>query len=193
MGRRLETESLAESGTKQGSHDAEAVAFWGPGRYRCCCCCCRDETPGQRSRGTELITPREGHAPSSDCRQRRLVNAPTCCTGFLCAGLTTYVRTYVRTVKVRAYSHGEQQPAPPTTIITGGRSHRSRTAVKPGWLNGFNTELSPKRYWRGPRSQEVGEEEDYTYAAKVTTGMTAALRRAVTRAAKCPLDLHFCS
>ena len=153
--------SLAESGTKQGSHDAEAVAFWGPGR---CCCCCRDETPGQRSRGTELITPREGHAPSSDCRLRRPVNAPTCCTSFLCAGLTTYVRTYIRTVKVRTYSHREQ-PAPLTTIIIGGRSHRSRTAVKPGWLNGINAELSPERSWREPRSQEVGEKGDYTYAA----------------------------
>ena len=29
-------------------------------------------------------------------------------------------------------------------------------------LNLFNTELSPKRYRRGPRSPEVGEEEDYT-------------------------------
>ena len=28
------------------------------------------------------------------------------------------------------------------------------------WLNVFNAELSPKRYWRGPRSQEVGEEGD---------------------------------
>ena len=28
-------------------------------------------------------------------------------------------------------------------------------------FNLFNAELSPKRYWRGPRSQEVGGEEDY--------------------------------
>ena len=26
-----------------------------------------------------------------------------------------------------------------------------------GWLSRFNAELSPKRYWRGPRSQEVGD------------------------------------
>ena len=25
-----------------------------------------------------------------------------------------------------------------------------------GWLDWFNAELSLKRYWRGPRSQEVG-------------------------------------
>ena len=25
-----------------------------------------------------------------------------------------------------------------------------------GLVNWFNAELSPKRYWRGPRSQEVG-------------------------------------
>ena len=28
-----------------------------------------------------------------------------------------------------------------------------------GWLNWFNVELSPKRYWRGPKSQEVGGTE----------------------------------
>ena len=26
-----------------------------------------------------------------------------------------------------------------------------------GWLDLFNAELSPKRYWRGPKSQETGE------------------------------------
>ena len=30
------------------------------------------------------------------------------------------------------------------------------------WLNMFNAELSPKRYWWGPKSQEVGEEGGYT-------------------------------
>ena len=30
-----------------------------------------------------------------------------------------------------------------------------------GRLNCFNAELSPKRYWRGPRSREMGEEGDY--------------------------------
>ena len=30
-----------------------------------------------------------------------------------------------------------------------------------GYLNLFNIELSPKRYWQGPRSQEVGEVGDY--------------------------------
>ena len=30
-----------------------------------------------------------------------------------------------------------------------------------GWLHWFNAELSPKRYWRGPKSQEVGEEGGY--------------------------------
>ena len=30
-----------------------------------------------------------------------------------------------------------------------------------GWLNLLNPESSPKRFWRGPRSQEVGEEGDY--------------------------------
>ena len=31
-----------------------------------------------------------------------------------------------------------------------------------GWLDSFNAELSLKRYRQGPRSQEVGEEGDYT-------------------------------
>ena len=26
------------------------------------------------------------------------------------------------------------------------------------WLSSFNAELSPKRYWRGPNSQKLGEE-----------------------------------
>ena len=30
------------------------------------------------------------------------------------------------------------------------------------WLTPVNAELSPKRYWRGPRSQEAGE-EGYIY------------------------------
>ena len=50
----------------------------------------------------------------------------------------------------------------------------------------FNAESSPERYWRGWRSQEVGEEGDYTYNATVrlavTTRVTAALIRAATRA-----------
>ena len=29
-----------------------------------------------------------------------------------------------------------------------------------GWLNVFDAELSPKRFWRGKRSQEVGEERE---------------------------------
>ena len=31
-----------------------------------------------------------------------------------------------------------------------------------GLVNLFNAELSPTRYWWGPRSQQVGEEGDYT-------------------------------
>ena len=34
--------------------------------------------------------------------------------------------------------------------------------TKPGWLNLSDAGLSPTRYWRGPRSQEVGEEGEYT-------------------------------
>ena len=34
------------------------------------------------------------------------------------------------------------------------------TKVRFDWV--FNAELSPKRYWRGPRSQEVGEEGDFS-------------------------------
>ena len=46
----------------------------------------------------------------------------------------------------------------------------------------FNAELSPKKYWRGPKSQEVGEEGDYTYRYTVTTTMTPAFRWAATGA-----------
>ena len=41
-------------------------------------------------------------------------------------------------------------------------SHLSSANSIIGWLNVFNAELSPKRYWRGLRSQEVGKEGDYT-------------------------------
>ena len=71
-----------------------------------------------------------------------------------------------------------------------------------GWLNVFNAELSPKRLWRGPGSQEVGgegvvvtwcftpsqplrlyhgegEEGDFTCRYAVTSTMTPAATRAV--------------
>ena len=40
----------------------------------------------------------------------------------------------------------------------------------------INAELSPNRHWQGPRSQEVGEEGDYTYRYTVTTRMTPAFK-----------------
>ena len=46
----------------------------------------------------------------------------------------------------------------------------------------LNSELSPKRYWRGPRSQEVLEERDCNYSYTVTTRMTPALRWAAKTA-----------
>ena len=51
-----------------------------------------------------------------------------------------------------------------------------------GWLKGFNAELSPKRYWRGPRSQEVGEEGDYSKSYTVTAKMTSSLKLVQMRA-----------
>ena len=39
---------------------------------------------------------------------------------------------------------------------------RGQPTLLSGWLNVFNAELSPKRYWRGPGSQEVREEGDLT-------------------------------
>ena len=49
-----------------------------------------------------------------------------------------------------------------------------------GWINLFNAELSQN--WRGPRSQEVPVETDYTYRYTVTARMTPALSRAAMRA-----------
>ena len=51
-----------------------------------------------------------------------------------------------------------------------------------GCLDWCNAELSPKRYWWGPRSQEVGEKGDYAYRYAVTTRMIPAFRRAAMRA-----------
>ena len=59
-----------------------------------------------------------------------------------------------------------------------------------GWLNSFNAELSPTRYWRGPISQDVGEERDYAwhnchhqndFCIKMGSQMTLAVRRAAMR------------
>ena len=41
------------------------------------------------------------------------------------------------------------------------REQRYIKAMNNNNNNLFNAELSPKRYWRGPRSQEVGEEGNY--------------------------------
>ena len=58
-----------------------------------------------------------------------------------------------------------------------------------GCLHLFNDELSPKRYWRGPRSQEVGEEGDCTYRYTVTTRMAPALRSMVSDVSHCNVSL----
>ena len=49
------------------------------------------------------------------------------------------------------------------------------------WCNLFNAELSPKKFWRGPRSQETGKEGDCTYRYTATTRMTPALKWAAMR------------
>ena len=54
--------------------------------------------------------------------------------------------------------------------------------VMVGCLNWLNAELSLKRHWQGPRSQEVGEKEDYTYCYTVTSRMTPTLRLAAMTA-----------
>ena len=51
------------------------------------------------------------------------------------------------------------------------------------WLNVFNAKWSPKRQWRGLRSQEVGQKETKPNTVyTVTTTMTPALRWAVMKA-----------
>ena len=51
-----------------------------------------------------------------------------------------------------------------------------------GWINWIEAKLSPKRYWQGPRSQEVGEEREYAYRYTVITRMTPAFRLAAMKA-----------
>ena len=41
---------------------------------------------------------------------------------------------------------------------TGDAEKESLDGWLVGWLNLSNAQLSPKRYWQGPRSQEMGEE-----------------------------------
>ena len=50
------------------------------------------------------------------------------------------------------------------------------------WLNWFDAELSPKKYWRGPKSQEMRVQGDYTQHETVTSRMAPALRWAAMRA-----------
>ena len=50
------------------------------------------------------------------------------------------------------------------------------------WLSLFNADLSLKRYWLGPKSQEVGEVGGYTQRYIVTTRTTPVLRWAAMRA-----------
>ena len=52
------------------------------------------------------------------------------------------------------------------TPIKSSVAPRCRAGLKPtqclvACLNMFSAEVSPKRYWRGPRSQEMGEKGDY--------------------------------
>ena len=47
------------------------------------------------------------------------------------------------------------------------------------WLNVFNTELSPERYWRGQRPQEVREEEDWVVAVKCQFSHHSSIARCV--------------
>ena len=44
-----------------------------------------------------------------------------------------------------------------TTETSTQTLYNSYTRELVGWMNWFNAELSLKRYWRGPMSQEVGE------------------------------------
>ena len=59
------------------------------------------------------------------------------------------------------------------TVIAFRHTHTHTSRARTG--------VSPKRYRRGPRSQEAGEEGDYTYRYTVTTRMTPAVRRAAMR------------
>ena len=49
----------------------------------------------------------------------------------------------------------------------------------------FNTELSPKRYWRRQRSQEVQWDKREAILYTVTTAVIPALRWAAMRAVLC--------
>ena len=49
-------------------------------------------------------------------------------------------------------------------------------------LDLFNADLFQKMCWRGPRSQEVGDEGDYTYYYTVTNRVISALRWAAVQA-----------
>ena len=56
-----------------------------------------------------------------------------------------------------------------TTTVT-------RLPERAAWLNMFNADLFPKRYWRGPRSRDVGAGGGGGGCYTVSTRMTPALR-----------------
>ena len=60
----------------------------------------------------------------------------------------------IRTDVVRLPAWGDALPL--------GHTHSRPRAF--GLLDSFNTEVSPKRYWRGPKSQEVGKRENMPHA-----------------------------
>ena len=65
---------------------------------------------------------------------------------------------FMSTETVRTLRDGEGSPRRPRRL-----SHSSRALPDcVGLVNWFHAELSRKRYWRGPKSQEVGEEGDCT-------------------------------
>ena len=66
-------------------------------------------------------------------KNRKLDNLETLMEGYIHTSKETTVKTAVK-----------------EEFITGGKKWTV------GWLNWFNAESSLKRYWRGPRSEEVG-------------------------------------
>ena len=64
------------------------------------------------------------------------------------------------TCEERKWVYGRVLCAELASIHQGGRTRHPEGGKGFDWFTLFNAELPPKRYWLGPKSQKVGEEED---------------------------------
>ena len=82
-----------------------------------------------------------------------------CTTDLRVSGRADYKPVFVSSC-ARMHTH--------THTLTRSHTHTHCSLKVLSWLNVFNAELSPKMYWRGPRSQEEGVKRETTSVATLS-------------------------